>query len=89
MVSDSAKAHCGADDQGSPLPPTVLTVVTGRLQWNDQTTGQTLAVSSQQVADAHLLQLVGRFLGRIVRKELQHWIVDAQLPLSDGESHRG
>ena len=42
----------------------------------------------QQIADAHLLEFIRRLFGRVVREELQHKIVNAQLPVRDGQSHR-
>jgi secreted trypsin-like serine protease len=41
--------HCALDDQGNPLAPRLLTVVTGRLQWNDETAGQALGVAQVAV----------------------------------------
>ena len=41
----------------------------------------------KQVAHAHRLEVLARFLGSIVRKELEHFVIDAQLPFRDGQAH--
>ena len=46
-------AHCADDDHGNALAPTALTVVTGRLQWNDPTSGQALGVAQISLDPAY------------------------------------
>jgi secreted trypsin-like serine protease len=39
-------AHCALDAHGAPLAASALSVITGRLQWNDTTAGQELGVAA-------------------------------------------
>jgi hypothetical protein len=43
---------------------------------------------AQEVVHAHRFQVGRGRLGRVVREELQHLVIDAQLPLGDGEADR-
>jgi trypsin len=46
-------AHCTVDDKGDVLQPSAFSVTTGRLVWNDETTGQVLGVSKVDVDPAY------------------------------------
>src|SRR5262249_20521794 len=46
-------AHCALDERGAPLAASQLSVIPGRLQWNDATVGQELAVAAVAIDPAY------------------------------------